>query len=137
MYGSRSGGGPRAGVARRDVGLLLPSLVRLDVTGGELPDGRGVIWRFVRLGAGDGENEAMNIQVCPRPSSDLDSINFAYVQRQCSESKTMAATTTVITNRLHPHPNRIHPPGIQQPAPIRLAVAFLYLQQNQNEVQRK
>jgi hypothetical protein len=43
------------GVARRDVGLLLPILVRLAVVGGELAAGR----RFVRLGAGDGENVAI------------------------------------------------------------------------------
>lgn len=49
----------RWGVPRREVGLLLPNLVLLAVMGGEFPDGRGVILRLVRLGAGDGENVAI------------------------------------------------------------------------------
>lgn len=48
------------GVPRREVGLL-PSLVRLDATGGEPPAGRGVICLFVRRGAGDGENVAIEV----------------------------------------------------------------------------
>jgi hypothetical protein len=70
MYGRRSWGWARAvGVPRREEGLLPPRLVRLDVTGGDAPTGRGVMCLFVvRLGAGDAENVAM-LNVSQWPSS--------------------------------------------------------------------
>jgi hypothetical protein len=49
----------RMGVAKREVGLLVASLVLLDATGGESPCGR----RLVRLGAGDGENVAIGVEI--------------------------------------------------------------------------
>lgn len=46
----------RTGVAKRDAGLLLPTLIRLDAAGGEFAVGRR---RLEGLGAGDGENVAI------------------------------------------------------------------------------